>query len=160
MMRYRSLLAVIAAAFIAAPLAQAQTATPSSLIGYWMVKKKDVVVRITPCSKTSDKLCGYIAWVAPTAKQQKDSLNPDVSKRERSLCGIRVMWNMQPLADEPGTYDGEIYKANSGKNYDAMIHRNADGKLELRGYVGVPAIGKTSMLSPVGAKSKRWCRAQ
>lgn len=137
---------------------QAMTAPIPEVVGYWLVKKKDVVVQVSPCRAGSATLCGTIAWLDPKAKQQLDSLNPDETKRARPLCGVRVMWDMVEDADAPGEYTGRIYKANDGKTYDAMIKRTRDGRLELRGYLGIPLIGKTSFLTPVSKKSYRMCR--
>lgn len=129
--------------------AQAEMPATQAVTGLWLVKKKDVVVEVRPCSKGSEILCGHIAWLDPNAKQQEDVLNPDVALRTRPLCGIRVMWDMTPEADEPGVYTGKIYKANNGSIYDARIKRGADGTLELRGYIGVPLLGKDAKLTPV-----------
>lgn len=137
------------AMLLVATIAYADTDTPMPVTGLWLVKKKDVVVEVKPCSKTSEKLCGRIAWLDPKAKLQVDELNPDVTLRTRPLCGIRVMWDMTPEADAPGTYTGKIYKANNGSTYDARIKRGADGNLELRGYIGVPLLGKDAVLTPV-----------
>lgn len=131
-------------------LAPQQEPTPvAGVTGLWLVKKKDVVVEVKPCSAGSETLCGRIAWLDPHAKQQVDSLNPDAALRTRPLCGIRVMWNMQPDEDVPGQYVGKIYKANNGTTYDANIRRTEDGRLELRGYVGIELLGKTAYLTPV-----------
>ena len=128
---------------------QAESSETPAVVGLWLVKKKDVVVEVKPCSKGSEILCGHIAWLDPKAKQQIDSLNPDAGLRSRKLCGIRVMWNMKPNNDEDGSYTGKIYKANNGTTYDANIKRAADGNLELRGYIGVPLLGKDALLTPV-----------
>lgn len=135
----------------------AEIEAPKPVTGLWLVKKKDVVVEVKPCSKPSQTLCGYIAWLDPNAKQQFDTLNPDATLRTRPLCGIRVMWDMMPEADEPGVYTGKIYKANNGTIYDARIKRGADGTLELRGYIGVPLLGKDAVLTPVKKGAYRLC---
>lgn len=137
------------AAIMLATSAQAEDVQTPAVVGLWLVKKKDVVVEVKPCSTGSDILCGRIAWLDPKAKQQIDSLNPDETLRSRKLCGIRVMWNMRADADEEGMYTGKIYKANNGTTYDATIKRDADGNLELRGYIGVPLLGKDAILTPV-----------
>lgn len=155
---------IIACAFAAGLLlsampARAQDAAPGNkdVTGLWLVKKKDVVVEIKPCARDAETLCGHIAWLDPNAKLQVDALNPDARLRDRPLCGIRVMWDMRADAAEAGVYDGEIYKANNGTTYSARIHRNAEGKLELRGYLGVPLFGKTAFLTPVAEGSYPLC---
>lgn len=158
-MRYTS--GVIAAMLVMMGMSAsaASLASPApDMVGYWLVKKKDVVVQVQPCRAGSRVLCGTIAWLSPDAKQQRDSLNPDKTKRTRPLCGVRVMWDMVEDVHAPGEYTGRIYKANDGKTYDATIKRSHDGRLELRGYIGIPLIGKTSFLTPVNKKSYRMCR--
>lgn len=137
------------AMLLTASVTYAQAQAPKPVTGLWLVKKKDVVVEVKPCSKGSEILCGHIAWLDPNAKQQEDVLNPDVALRPRPLCGIRVMWDMTPEADAPGVYTGKIYKANNGSIYDARIKRGADGTLELRGYIGLPLLGKDAVLTQV-----------
>jgi uncharacterized protein (DUF2147 family) len=141
-------IAGIAAILIATSI-HAENARTPDVVGLWLVKKKDVVVEVKPCSADSEILCGRIAWLDPKAKQQVDNLNPDTSLRARPLCGIRVMWDMKPDADEDGMYTGKIYKANNGTTYDASIMRREDGNLLLRGYIGVPLLGKDAVLTPV-----------
>lgn len=145
------------AAMCLATSAQAEDGTTPGVAGLWLVKKKDVVVEVKPCSAGSKILCGRIAWLDPKAKQQIDNLNPDESLRSRKLCGIRVMWDMKPDADEEGMYTGKIYKANNGTVYDATIKRDADGNLLLRGYIGVPLLGKDAILTPVKKGSYPLC---
>lgn len=134
-----------------------QIENKESVLGYWLVKKKDVLVKIEPCKKDASLLCGFIVWLDPEAKLQKDELNPNKSKRSRALCGIQVMWRMKADAKQKGVYSGRIYKANSGSYYDAEIKRVGDN-LSLRGYIGVPLLGKTSVFTPQNPKNYKLCR--
>ena len=146
------------AAFMVISLsAQAKDVTPPAVIGLWLVKKKDVVVEVKPCSIGSRVLCGHVAWFDPKAKQQNDHLNPNEALRNRPICGIRVMWDMTPSEDKPGVYKGKIYKANNGTVYDATITLNTQGNLLLHGYIGLPIFGKNAILTPVKESAYPLC---
>ncbi|MBY0356160.1 MAG: DUF2147 domain-containing protein [Rickettsiales bacterium] len=125
----------------------ASAAELKTVSGYWLVKKKDVLVVIKPCEEKSGRLCGSIAWLSPDAKQQRDVLNPDASKRKRALCGIRVMWDMQQNSEQKPDYNGKIYKPTNGTIYQATMTLADADTLEIRGYIGVPLLGKTVKLT-------------
>ena len=41
-------------------------------------------------------------------------------------------------------HDGSIYDARSGKTYSLEVNMNEINKLQLRGYIGISLIGKTT----------------
>ena len=105
--------------------------------GYWLSKKKDVVIDIQHCE---DKLCGYIYWIKED-EQQHDINNPDEALRGRSMCGIKVLWDMTQSSSQPNKWKGgRIYKADDGEFFSAQIEMVSDDIMELRGYIGMPAI--------------------
>ena len=119
-------------------------AQDSDLTGLWLTKKKDTVVKIEQCG---DSLCGKIHWLAHDVVQ-KDSANPDKSLRERSLCGIEVLWGFEQNENNPDLWEyGKIYKADDGKIFNASLRLISKDKLKLRGYIGLPVFGKSHILS-------------
>jgi len=46
-----------------------------------------------------------------------------------------------PSTDE--WIDGEIYDPEDGKTYSCKLKFESDKKLKVRGYVGIPALGKS-----------------
>lgn len=122
--------------------------------GYWLSKKKDVVIDIQHCE---DELCGYIYWIKED-EQQHDVNNPDKELRGRSMCGIKVLWGMERSASKPQKWKGgRIYKADDGEFFSAQIEMVSDDKMDLRGYIGMPAIGKTSPFSRVNSDDYPAC---
>jgi uncharacterized protein (DUF2147 family) len=47
--------------------------------------------------------------------------------------------------DETTWGKGSLYDPKSGKSYRGKIHLAAPGRLELRGYIGIPLFGRTSV---------------
>jgi uncharacterized protein (DUF2147 family) len=75
-----------------------------------------------------------------------DAKNPDAALRARPILGINL------LADyrfDNGKWQGRIYDPESGKTYQSQMSVDADGMLQMRGYVGVPMFGRTAIFRPV-----------
>lgn len=122
--------------------------------GYWIVKKKDVVIHMSHCG---DELCGRIYWLRADA-MQTDDYNPNSKLQARPLCGVDVLWGArQSKGDHNFWKSGTIYKANDGDHYKAQITMADVDTLELRGYIGFPAIGKTSTLTRVNPADYEQC---
>src|SRR5690606_4566928 len=75
-------------------------------------------------------------------KEVLDVNNPDEKLRNRSLLGLK---NLDGFKFDDGEWTGgEIYDPKKGKTYSANMEIE-DGKLHLRGYVGVPLFGRTAV---------------
>jgi uncharacterized protein (DUF2147 family) len=133
-----------AAAILAvAPLAQAQNAATAAT-GLWLVEDRNGVIAIERCA--SGDLCGRLVWFVPGPKDIDkppfDGHNPDPALRGRPLCGLALMGGFKPTgAREWG--GGWIYDPESGDTYHARMALEQDGRLRLRGYVGIPLFGET-----------------
>jgi len=106
--------------------------------GLWLVESKRAAVEITDCEGT---LCGHVVWIIEGGLM-RDENNPKKALRDRPVCGMKLLRGFE--RDEPGQWSGgKIYNAKEGKTYKATIKvKNAD-TLFLRGYVGIPLLGKT-----------------
>jgi uncharacterized protein (DUF2147 family) len=106
-------------------------------------------------------MCGRILWLKVPRNAQgeldKDKRNPNVALRERRLCGLTILWNLQPDGSD-GWKDGWFYNPDDGKTYRVMAQLKSNDEIVARIYVGVPLFGKTKVLSrvPQGA-SAGWC---
>jgi len=94
-------------------------------------------------------LCGRIVWlVRPrTADGQPDldHLNPDPSLRQRHLCGLTIIWGLQP--NSPGHWSsGWLYDPQDGVTYDVTTELTAPNTISARVYRGVPLFGRTEIL--------------
>jgi uncharacterized protein (DUF2147 family) len=117
----------------------------SSILGNWQPPERDSIVEIYVCE---DKVCGRVVELD---EPLDDDGNPktDISNRDKALRS-RPILGMELLAGftmkEPGDYrEGQIYNPRDGKLYKAVLTVRKDGTLKVRGYVGVPALGKTQI---------------
>lgn len=120
--------------------------------GLWLTENGRAVVELAPCGNS---LCGALHWLHPEARQY-DYKNSNAELRTTPLCGLKILWGFQP--DGPVAWkDGTIYKADDGDIYNAQLSLRDDGKLHLRGYVGVPMFGKTQTWTRVDAADYKKC---
>lgn len=76
-------------------------------------------------------------------KPKVDKDNPDAKLRNRPLKGLVILRDLE--FEGEGVYDdGNIYDPKKGKEYSATITMVNKDKLDLRGYVGISLIGRTS----------------
>ena len=117
-----------------------------NILGFWLTKKKDVVVQIKRCEENT--LCGYVSWISPEEKNEKNS----------ALCGERVLWDARLANDQPTRWvDGVLYKADEDKYYGANLQLIDANTLALRAYIGVPLLGKTKKLTRTSEKAHPSC---
>lgn len=81
-----------------------------------------------------------------SGKPRTDRLNPDPDLQSVPLIGLH-MFSAYEFKD--GQWQGLIYDPESGKTYKSRMKVNAEGELEIRGYVGVPMFGRTARFLPV-----------
>ena len=119
-------------------MAFAQTNDADRILGTYLSENKTGKVEVT---KQNGKYIGTLVWTV--VEGAKDEKNPDASLRKRTLKGVVILKDM--------TYDngiwknGTIYDPESGNTYKATIKLKSDGNLTLRGYIGVPALGRNSI---------------
>jgi uncharacterized protein (DUF2147 family) len=82
-----------------------------------------------------------------------DSHNPDPGLQQRPLLGLPLLNGFH--FDGEQWRDGTIYDPNNGKTYKAQISLGPDGRLYLRGYVGVTLLGRTTVWEPLAYYRKR-----
>lgn len=122
-------------------LARAQ----NSPAGWWLDQSQRAGILIAPCG---GDLCGRIAWLrAPlnSAGQPKTDIhNGNPALQSRPLCGLPMIGGFTP--DAPGTWSGGwIYDPENGNTYKSTMHLSADGRLRVRGYIGLPVFGKSQI---------------
>ena len=106
---------------------------------------EDCKIRIT---KTSDGLYeGQIIWVKnPKFKDgspKRDIMNPNPAKRNTPGDKIQLLFHFKYDAKQNKWVDGEIYDPIHGKYYKSKMWFENEKKLRVRGYIGVPALGRT-----------------
>jgi len=113
--------------------------------GTWLLANR-VAVQVFECS---GQLCGRIVWLlrprTPAGQPDLDHLNPDPSLRQRHLCGLTIIWGLQP--DGPSHWtDGWLYDPKDGVTYDVTAELTASNTISARIYRGVPLFGRTEIL--------------
>ena len=119
----------------------AQTVNKDAVIGTWLTGSGKAKVSIY---KEGDKYNGKIVWLKnPTyedGKPKVDKHNPDKAKQTTPIMGLNMLKGF--IFDEDKWVDGTIYDPENGKTYSCKITYR-DGKLDVRGYIGISLIGRT-----------------
>jgi uncharacterized protein (DUF2147 family) len=121
------MLSIVAALSLSAAAVAPAAAAASSPAGEWVVQDHTAVVRISKCGNNA--FCGFVAKGQPG----KDYRNPDPRKRNRSVIGIQVMFNMRPAGDN--AWAGETYNAEDGQIYNGKISLQSPDTLLVEGCV-------------------------
>jgi len=113
------------------------------LLGIWLNHEKDAHVKIYKCG---EKYCGKIVWMKEPEEDgapKKDKHNPDESLQSRALKGLDILSGFN--FDSNKKWDnGKIYNPRDGKTYSCYLKIMDDGRLKVRGFVGISLIGKTN----------------
>lgn len=138
-------------AALACLLVLAFPARAASPVGGWWTEGRNGQVTIEGCG---DRLCGKLAALKEPlnaeGQPKRDRNNPDPALRDRPLIGLPLLRGFAPDPDEPNKWSGgTIYDPESGKTYKCTLTLQADGLLEVRGYVGLPLLGRSQTWSPV-----------
>ncbi len=120
-----------------ATLVFAQTTDGDKILGTYMSENKTGKVQVT---KQNGKYIGTLVWTS--IEGAKDEKNPDSSLKTRTLKGSVILKDMSYV--DSVWKNGTIYDPESGNTYKATIKIKPDGNLTLRGYIGVPALGRNS----------------
>lgn len=143
-------------AFFTAVLLTATTAfgaDPGNILGSWKTDGGDSRLEFFRCGK---KICGKIAWLkepnysdskeGPVGKKKVDRKNPDPALRNRPILGLQIMKGFTAKGDNRWG-NGTCYNPENGKSYRCKMRLASPNRLELRGYIGVSLIGRTSVLT-------------
>jgi uncharacterized protein (DUF2147 family) len=125
----------IAAAIIALVAGAPSPACAADPSGTWLTQAGDGRIRVAKCGS---HMCGTIVWTkdpidARTGQPAVDEKNPDPSKRNRKILGLRI-FVMQ--ADSEGNWAGGIYNADDGQTYRGRLTLRSPQQLEVQGCAG------------------------
>jgi uncharacterized protein (DUF2147 family) len=119
----------------------AQTTNKDALIGTWLTGSGKGKVQIY---KDGDKYSGKIVWLKEPNREdgtaKLDRNNPDKAKQKNPVLGLNMLKGF--IFDTDKWVDGTIYDPENGKTYSCKITWR-DGKLDVRGYIGISLIGRT-----------------
>ena len=75
-----------------------------------------------------------------------DHLNPDDGLRTRPVLGIELT---SEYTFDGKRWSGKIYDPESGNTYSSRMRVDKDGNLAMRGYIGMPMLGRTAIFEPI-----------
>jgi len=135
-------------------LALPARSTAASPIGLWYAEGGAAQVAIEACG---NELCGRVVWLRSPLDEDgcdlRDRLNPDPALRRRRIMGLEVLRGLRSRAD--GVWaSGSVYDPATGNTYTCRLTLAGDDRLRLRGYVGVPLLGRTTTWTRVGAENR------
>ncbi|MBI4514253.1 MAG: DUF2147 domain-containing protein [Deltaproteobacteria bacterium] len=125
-------------------------------IGRWYAEGGAAQVEITDCAGA---LCGRVVWLRSPLDENgcelRDRYNPDQPLRHRPVIGLEILRGLTPSARADGIWDGgTIYDPASGNTYRAALRPAGRNRLEIRGYLGIPLLGRTTSWLRVGAEQE------
>jgi uncharacterized protein (DUF2147 family) len=136
------------AAFLALSLAAGLAAAQQTPAGLWKTiddntKKEKSFVRIVEANGVYTGRVERI--VDPDAP--KDAVCKDCSdeRKDQPVLGMTILRGVKAKADDQQTFEGgDILDPNNGKVYRVRLKPVENGqKLEVRGYIGTPMLGRT-----------------
>jgi uncharacterized protein (DUF2147 family) len=129
----------------ATTLALAQSMSPA---GLWKTvddntKKEKSLVRIV---ETGGVYTGKVEKIIDP-DSPKDAVCKDCSdeRKDKPILGMTIVRNMKQSADDKAVFEGgDVLDPNNGKVYSAKLKVVDNGnKLDVRGYIGLPMLGRT-----------------
>lgn len=153
----KKLLFIAIAAFIGTILSSFvyQDTQADRLIGVWEPSNGRARVKV---EKIGAKYYGKIVWlkepIDPVTKQPKtDKNNPDPNLQNIPLKGFRMLKDFVYAGKEEWN-EGTIYDPLNGSTYSSTIKMTDINSLEIRGYIGVSALGRTDIWKRLQVKKK------
>ena len=131
----------------------AQNTEADQLLGVWEPSNGKARVKI---EKIGEKYYGKIVWlkepIDPNTGQPKvDKNNPDASLRTVTLKGYRMLKDFKYLGSNQWD-NGTIYDPENGSTYKCIIKMTDNNTLDIRGYIGVEALGRTDVWKRLNLK--------
>jgi uncharacterized protein (DUF2147 family) len=108
-------------------------------LGHWITETGNYEVDIAPCGPA---LCGTIVRVLGN----RSMIDPGVemtSPDPRPALGMQILTDLVPAGEHAWT--GSIYNRENAKTYSCVVTLLNPGELRVRGYVGLPIFGRTSI---------------
>lgn len=119
------------------------------IYGLWKTEDQKAKIEINPCPTNSQKMCGVIVELQEpldpkTGKEKTDKLNPDPALKDRPLLGLMNLTDFISDPEDPNHWtDGKIYSPREGETYSCELTLSEANILNVRGYIGLPLLGKT-----------------
>jgi uncharacterized protein (DUF2147 family) len=126
-------------------LSKLSFAGADDIMGIWFNDDKSAKIEIF---KNGQKYYGRIVWLKEPlneeGKEKVDKNNPDASKRSTKVMMLVILRNFIYDEDDKNYQDGNVYDPKNGKDYSCKMTLLDKNNLDVRGYVGLPAFGRTA----------------
>ena len=112
--------------------------------GIWFNEEKDAVMEIKNSEGT---ISGCVVWLKEPTKEGKprtDIHNSDSQLRTHPVLGLEILKKFT-IKQNGSLGGGTIYDPKSGKTYQCIITFKDQNRLNIRGYIGHPMIGRTAL---------------
>lgn len=119
--------------------------------GLWLTQDRGGVIAITPCGS------GLCARIVGIVLDHPTDATP-VDYRGVSQCGLRLISEARQI--RPGLWKGHILDPRNGSIYDAELKLDSRGRLVLRGFLGIPLLGRTETWTRYTGRVPPDCRMQ
>ncbi len=119
-----------------------------AIVGTWLSETKDLKVEI--CQQ-KNQFFGKMVWFhcpvnTPPMEHYRDKENPNVSLRNRPWLGMILLKDLT-FDGKKEWVNGDIYDPNSGSTYRSKVKLLDAQTLHVRGYLGIPLLGKTMVFN-------------
>lgn len=119
-----------------------------AILGRWLSESGKAKIEIF---KSNGKFYGKIVWLKnpndENGQPKVDKKNPDPVERKHRILGLLLVRSLE--FDGSGEWhNGTIYDPENGKSYKCKITKTGSGNLDIRGYIGVSMIGRSTVWTP------------
>lgn len=116
-----------------------------AILGRWLSESGKAKIEIF---KSNGKFYGKIVWLKnpnnENGQPKVDKNNPDPEERKHRILGLLLVRSLE--FDGSGEWhNGTIYDPENGKSYKCKITKTESGDLNIRGYIGVSMIGRSTV---------------
>jgi uncharacterized protein (DUF2147 family) len=130
----------------------ALAADEGKILGLWITPKNDCKIEIF---ESGSKYCGRITWLKEplypadddrgmAGRPVVDRDNPNPNLRSRPLIGLQLIDGFTHIGKNVWE-KGTTYNPDNGKTYRCKMILSAPNRLEVRGFIGIPLLGATSV---------------
>ncbi|MFY8022223.1 MAG: DUF2147 domain-containing protein [Bacteroidia bacterium] len=131
-----------------------QNTSSDDIVGLWETGSGKARVLIT---KVGNFYYGRIVWLKEPLNEEKkpktDKNNPDESKRSAALLGLKMLSGFE-YKGENNWENGTIYDPESGSTYNCVINMVDKNTMNIRGFIGIAAFGRTDVWKRLEMKKK------
>lgn len=121
------------------------TVNQDAILGKWITEEGKSVVEVF---KNNNKYFAKILWLKEPndkeGKPKKDTKNPSKDLKNSAIVGLVFLKDFE-FNGKDAWEKGSVYDPESGNTYSGNMKLKSENILELRGYMGISMLGRTSV---------------